>query len=367
MPRKIPSQVPQTVSRLLGSGFLKTPPAWFEAVNQHPPAPTPPRHQVRRPDDDLPSYLRSAAKEKLKPLPFIARPSTTKPKTKQTSSSSSTPPSSPSSPSTSTSSSSIAHKTKPRQHQRDPKNSKKKVKALAPSLAPRPIVYAEDSIRAQFFRDHPWEAYRPKLLVEMNETVSERPQLEGEAWLMRSYGRNPSVEDFIACTLAAHKQGKLSLSQAYHNTLSAYHALRAEREHMIRYANLEARAYGADMGKTQTERGFDKEEKALATWNESLVKAMGGSGSSETLSPSSDNSATKAPRVKRQDQDFTGGERYLDGALSLSRGTLNEAETTSNLEAGSQVDKAKHEHLFNDPSDDFMGIASKKPSAAARG
>jgi len=33
---------------------------------------------------------------------------------------------------------------------------------------PTKIVHPEDSLRAQFYRDHPWELARPKLLLELD-------------------------------------------------------------------------------------------------------------------------------------------------------------------------------------------------------
>ncbi len=186
MPRRIPSQVPQTVSRLLESGFLKQPPAWLEAVTNHPPVPVPARHPVKRPDEDLPVRLRASSTGGAGKGRVIFQSSGFE-----------------------------------QGIRRDTANSKKKSRSLTPKLTPKPIVYDEDKIRQQFFRDHPWEAYRPKTLVEMSEQVGNETRIHGDPKRLRSYGRNPSVEDFVACTLAAHRQGGLSLSQAYHNTLSS--------------------------------------------------------------------------------------------------------------------------------------------------
>lgn len=33
-------------------------------------------------------------------------------------------------------------------------------------LKPQKIVYPEDKLRAQFYKDHPWELARPRILVE---------------------------------------------------------------------------------------------------------------------------------------------------------------------------------------------------------
>lgn len=329
MPRRIPSQVPQTVSRLLEAGFLKQPPAWFEAVNNHPPVTVPARHPVRRPDEDLPARLRTSQQTGLAKV--------------------------------GSSSKSAATST----FGRDTANSKKKSRTLTPKLTPKPIVYDEDRIRQQFFRDHPWEAYRPKTLVEMSEQVGSETRVHGDPKRLRSYGRNPSVEDFVACTLAAHRQGGLSLSQAYHNTLSSYHGLKAEHEHATRYAALEAKYYGADLGRTETQRGFEKEDKALESW---AAWAAGGAASGDAAS-AADVQQTKAARVKRTDQTFTSGDAYLEAAKAFREGKIS----SDRLESGAQVATAQRSTSFSDGSslastaddaDDFLGLAKSAMRSA---
>ncbi|SPO22545.1 related to RSM25 - mitochondrial ribosomal protein, small subunit [Ustilago trichophora] len=323
MPRRIPSQVPQTVSRLLESGFLKTPPAWFEAVTNHPPVSVPARHPVQRPDVDLPARLRASQQTSLAKV----------------------------------GSSSKAAAGSKQAHGRDTTNSKKKSRTLTPKLNPKPIVYDEDKIRQQFFRDHPWEAYRPKTLVEMTDAVGSETRVHGDPKRLRSYGRNPSVEDFVACTLAAHRQGGLSLSQAYHNTLSSYHGLKAEHEHATRYAVLEAKYYGADLGKTETQRGFEKEDKALESWAAWAAGGMAGDAAN-----AADLQQTKAARVKRTDQTFTNGDAYLEAAKAFKEGKvsserlgsgaeLKASQATPSALAGGNV------HLGSDAADDFLGLA----------
>ncbi|EST06260.1 Mitochondrial ribosomal protein S25 [Kalmanozyma brasiliensis GHG001] len=323
MPRKIPSQVPQTVSRLLEAGFLKQPPAWLEAVNNHPPVSVPARHPVQRPNEDLPAHLRA----KLRTQPIQ-----------------------PGSSSKATTSN--------QKYGRDTTNSKKKSRSLTPKLTPKPIVYDEDKIRQQFFRDHPWEAYRPKTLVEMSEQVGSETRVHGDPKRLRSYGRNPSVEDFVACTLAAHREGGLSLSQAYHNTLSSYHGLKAEREHATRYAILEAKYYGADLGKTETQRGFEKEEKALESW---AAWAAGGMASGDAAN-AADVQQTKAARVKRTDQTFTSGDAYLEAAKAFRQGEVSADRLGSGAQlASSQPSPSSLGGTGVSPTseaaDDFLGLA----------
>lgn len=326
MPRRIPSQVPQTVSRLLESGFLKQQPAWYEAITNHPPMTVPARHPVKRPDEDLPARLRSTAQTGLAKI----------------------------------GSSSKAAAPANAKFGRDTTNSKKKSRTLTPTLKPKPITYDEDKVRQQFYRDHPWEAYRPKTLVEMSAEVGSESRVSGDAKRLRSYGRDPSVEDVVACTIAAHRQGGLSLSQAYHNTLSSYHALKAEHEHATRYAALEARYYGADLGKSETQRGFEKEDKALESW---AAWAAGGAQLGDPATQATEVQQVKATRVKRTDDTFTSGQAYLEAAKAFKEGKVSAERLDSGAGATAQQSSAgaaagaPNNALPGDSADDFLGLA----------
>lgn len=60
---------------------------------------------------------------------------------------------------------------------------------------PLPIYYIEDDIRRQFFRDHPFEAFRPTTLVEKDSIADEHP-IRGKEWTrLRQRGRNPVAEE----------------------------------------------------------------------------------------------------------------------------------------------------------------------------
>jgi small subunit ribosomal protein S23 len=69
-----------------------------------------------------------------------------------------------------------------------------------PPIKPLPIYYVEDDIRRQFFRDHPFEAFRPRTLTEA-EGVHPH-QVSGKEWTrLRQRGRNPSSEEYVPCSL----------------------------------------------------------------------------------------------------------------------------------------------------------------------
>ncbi|WFD02504.1 mitochondrial ribosomal small subunit component [Malassezia obtusa] len=298
MPRRIPIQVTQTVSRLLEGGYMKNPPAWYEPTLRHPPALVPPRQSRERPDSDLPRSLQSEARH------------------------------------------AMLHQDRPHM------NSRKKLRSQLPPLRPQPIVYDADRIRRQFFRDHPWEAKRVSTLVEMDYVLEANPEPQipkGEVPDLTHWSRlNPSVEDVIQCTLRTSQETNLSLSQAYRRTLATYHAIQAEREHRIRYANYEARSLGADLGRSETTRGFDKEQRELDKWAGVARK------DSVQLPTDQPVAAGAVARKKRIDSSFTGGEAYLNAAGKLSSGHAASPKAPSTPKVAPDATE----------SDDFLGIAN---------
>lgn len=60
---------------------------------------------------------------------------------------------------------------------------------------PLPIYYLEDDVRRQFFRDHPFEAFRPVTLTE-NAAIEHAHPINGLDWKrLRQRGRNPTPEE----------------------------------------------------------------------------------------------------------------------------------------------------------------------------
>jgi small subunit ribosomal protein S23 len=58
-----------------------------------------------------------------------------------------------------------------------------------------PIYYVEDDIRRQFFRDHPFEAFRPRTLAEEGR-IRDGHSITGAEWTrLRQRGRNPTSEE----------------------------------------------------------------------------------------------------------------------------------------------------------------------------
>lgn len=65
-----------------------------------------------------------------------------------------------------------------------------------PKPRPKDIVYEEDRIRRQFFKDFPFEALRPVSLVEGTFIGSGTGEKEGAEWTsLEQRGAYPTVEE----------------------------------------------------------------------------------------------------------------------------------------------------------------------------
>lgn len=132
MVRRIASQVHKQVSRLMRAKYIKDEPVWYQAVLQFPPLPLPPKAPAIRED-------REAALQRRRLSPSS--------------------------------------------------------KLVPPKNRPVNIAYLEDELRRQFFRDHPFEAFRPVSIVEGGVVEEEHP-IRGKDWTRLSQrGKNPSSEE----------------------------------------------------------------------------------------------------------------------------------------------------------------------------
>ena len=78
--------------------------------------------------------------------------------------------------------------------------------AHSTKIRPLPVEYLEDQVRKQFFRDHPFEAFRETSLVEGATVQSEHP-IRGVEWRrLRQRGRNPSPEECVSPSLPTHAE-----------------------------------------------------------------------------------------------------------------------------------------------------------------
>lgn len=228
MVRRVASQVHKQVVRLQRKDYLDKEPLWLKAVLEHPPLPLPPKAPPARfPPDGKPYDLpprRAAMSDKMLKKPEKARTS--------------------------------------------------------------PIFYLEDEVRRQFFRDHPFEAFRARSMVESGLIESEHP-VRGEAWTRLSQrGRNPSPEEYVCDALSLYicssstlnsairfavnlyeYHGK-PLTDAYTSSIAQFRALRAEQHIASQVAIAEAQAYGGVFKAGELEKGFLREQEYLKSWEQ---------------------------------------------------------------------------------------------------
>ncbi|WVR06316.1 hypothetical protein IAU60_003346 [Kwoniella sp. DSM 27419] len=215
--RRIPSQVPSAVSRLLQGSVLSTPPTWYIPVLTNPPPQLPPRQVVQRSRANDPS-LRPGTFTDVAAVP--------------------------------------AGELERRDRLRKYKSRKNQ---------PARISYDEDRVRRQFFKDFAFEAMRPTSMVEGVE-IDESVKVSGEQWTrLEQRGLYPTSEDCIEFVLNVHRTRQLPLSEAYAIATKEFVALRARHEVATIAAEVEGRFYGAEFKPDAYERQFNLEEKALST------------------------------------------------------------------------------------------------------
>ncbi|KAG0704378.1 mitochondrial ribosomal protein S25-domain-containing protein [Suillus ampliporus] len=93
--------------------------------------------------------------------------------------------------------------------------SPRRLKMRKPKTEPLPIVYLEDKVRRQFFRDHPFEAFRPVSIVEGREVEVEHPVRAKDWTRLAQRGLNPSPEDAVQFAVNLHNHHEMALSIAY--------------------------------------------------------------------------------------------------------------------------------------------------------
>ncbi|KAG0741938.1 hypothetical protein G6F57_004475 [Rhizopus arrhizus] len=130
-----------------------------------------------------------------------------------------------------------------------------------PPPRPRAIVYPEDKLRKQFYKDHPFELARPKVLVEnelgVNRTDFSKLMLDG---------MHPSQIDgeaVIKYQLYLMVNEKMPERKAYAKATSEFYEIRARQEEEERKAKEKMNNVLNHVSRKWTQRGIYLEERAL--------------------------------------------------------------------------------------------------------
>ncbi|KAL8900028.1 MAG: hypothetical protein Q9207_005892 [Kuettlingeria erythrocarpa] len=160
-------------------------------------------------------------------------------------------------------------RSQPLQHQEKPR--RPKIKKPSKLFQPQRIVYEEDTLRKEFFADHPWELARPRVVLENDGRDAERKDwslvsqpdrpVDGESVIQRQmfllHG-NPE---------AGHMPDPdMTHAKAYDQARKEFYEVRLQQDVERRVAKEEALATGAYFGKTTQQIGMELEDNIFEEW-----------------------------------------------------------------------------------------------------
>ncbi|KAG5983306.1 hypothetical protein E4U55_000290 [Claviceps digitariae] len=138
-------------------------------------------------------------------------------------------------------------------------------KAKKPKKVYRPqaIRYPEDALRTTFYKDHPWELARPRIIVE-----SDGKDHQYCDWSkgLRQRGIPLTGECVVQRQLYLMETEKMSKPKAYDKVRREFYRLRQQEEIEKRVALEEARYVGAYFGKTRLDVGMQLEDQEFENW-----------------------------------------------------------------------------------------------------
>ncbi|TEA21360.1 37S ribosomal protein S25 [Colletotrichum sidae] len=131
-------------------------------------------------------------------------------------------------------------------------------------LPPR-IKHEEDDLRTIFYKDHPWELARPRVILEMDGKDYQRVDWSKG---VRQPGFPLAGECVVQRQLWLMHNTELSKDEAYDAARKEFYALRQEEEIEKRVAREEARYVGAFFGKNKLQIGQDLEDNEFENWKD---------------------------------------------------------------------------------------------------
>ncbi|KAI1471462.1 mitochondrial ribosomal protein [Daldinia caldariorum] len=139
-------------------------------------------------------------------------------------------------------------------------------KARRPSrlFQPQELVYEEDELRRTFYKDHPWELARPRMIIEMDGKDAQR--YDWSKGLIQA-GMPLCGECVVQRQLwMMYNVPGITKEQAYDAARKEFYALRQQEEVERRIAKEEAQMVGAYFGKSFLQIGMDLEDKQYEEW-----------------------------------------------------------------------------------------------------
>ncbi|KAL8796739.1 MAG: hypothetical protein Q9182_007316 [Xanthomendoza sp. 2 TL-2023] len=176
-------------------------------------------------------------------------------------------------------------RTQPLQHQE--RSRRQRTTKPSKLFQPQRVVYEEDSLRKDFFGDHPWELARPRVVLENDGRDAERKD-----WSLVSQPDRP-IDGERSVLVPAHmvmpltgksvvqrqmfllhgNPGKghtpdpnMTPGKAYDQARKEFYEMRLQQDIERRIAREEAMATGAYFGKTTLQIGMEMEDKIFEEW-----------------------------------------------------------------------------------------------------
>ncbi|CAI7645550.1 37S ribosomal protein S25 [Penicillium manginii] len=141
----------------------------------------------------------------------------------------------------------------------------KRRKSKKPSRLFKPVElrYEEDQLRTDFFRDHPWELARPRVVLE-----SSGKDFEFHDWSrIQQPGRKLDGESVVQRQLwLLNNVPDMTKSNAYDIARREFYKLRLKEDIQRRVAAEEAQATGATFGPSYLEIGMELESEQHEKW-----------------------------------------------------------------------------------------------------
>ncbi|KAL9002984.1 MAG: hypothetical protein Q9188_004118 [Gyalolechia gomerana] len=160
-------------------------------------------------------------------------------------------------------------RSQPLQHQEKPR--RPKTRKPSKLFQPQRIIYEEDTLRKEFYGDHPWELARPRVVLENDGRDAERKDwslvsqpdrpVDGESVVQRQmfllHG-NPETGQM--------PDPNMTPARAYDQARKEFYETRLQQDIERRVAKEEAMATGAYFGKTTLQIGMELEDKIFEEW-----------------------------------------------------------------------------------------------------
>ncbi|KAI4095196.1 MAG: hypothetical protein LQ348_004649 [Seirophora lacunosa] len=160
-------------------------------------------------------------------------------------------------------------RSQPLQHQERPR--RPNIKKPSKLFQPQRIVYEEDTLRKEFFGDHPWELARPRVVLENDGKDAERKDWSLPSQPDRPIDGESVVQRQMFLLHGNPEEGHMpdpdmTPAKAYDQARKEFYEVRLQQDIERRVAKEEALATGAYFGKSTLQIGMELEDKAYEEW-----------------------------------------------------------------------------------------------------